>query len=265
MDEEVQEKQLLAEEGDGMEQLEAEEGLEATQLEPDGAKHMELEPDGIKELAAEKELVSKDSVAAPMELITHSGVNLEPRWRRHDPKPPWFLIQAQEISKWACVSFVLFFPCAMASEEEEEETSRESPSSLNEAMLEQIKKMMIEEFDRREKIKEGKRKQPKDPVTSKKKPIEDLSGYMMIPPFHGNNDPDVFWSILEHMGHKEHGGTWHMEAAQLDTQRKKGEAILKTSSTVYSTNRSSSSTRPAKLQLDRAGSQSQTRKMLLPP
>ncbi|CAA7045055.1 unnamed protein product [Microthlaspi erraticum] len=41
-------------------------------------------------------------------------------------------------------------------------------------------------------------------------------------------------------------------AAQLDTQRKKGEAILKTSSTVYSTNRSSSSTRPAKLQLDRA-------------
>ncbi|CAA7029174.1 unnamed protein product [Microthlaspi erraticum] len=249
MDEEVQEKQLLAEEEDGMEQLEAEEGLEAAQLEPDGAKHMELEPDGIKELAAEKELVSKDSVAAPMELITHSGVNLEPRWRRHDPKPPWFLIQAQEISKWACVSFVLFFPCqvlsqwvfltrdlfrwissiairftfqsaqsfiigsfvirssihlpsidllqgvsggAMASEEEEEETSRESPSSLNEAMLEQIKKMMIEEFDRREKIKEGKRKQPKDPVTSKKKPIEDLSGYMMIPPFHGNNDPDVY-------------------------------------------------------------------------
>ncbi|CAA7048697.1 unnamed protein product [Microthlaspi erraticum] len=58
------------------------------------------------------------------------------------------------------------------------------------------------------------------------------------------------------MGHEEHGGTWHMEAAQLDTQRKKGEAILKTSSTVHSTNRSSSSTRPAKLQLDRAGSQS---------
>ncbi|CAA7035527.1 unnamed protein product [Microthlaspi erraticum] len=41
----------------------------------------------------------------------------------------------------------------------------------------------------------------------------------------------VFWSILEHMGHEEHGGTWHMDAAQLDTQRKKGEAILKTSST----------------------------------
>ncbi|CAA7044081.1 unnamed protein product [Microthlaspi erraticum] len=52
------------------------------------------------------------------------------------------------------------------------------------------------------------------------------------------------------MGHKEHGGTWHMEAAQLDTQRKKGEAILKTSSTVEFL------TRPAKLQLDRAGSQS---------
>ncbi|CAA7038803.1 unnamed protein product [Microthlaspi erraticum] len=49
----------------------------------------------------------------------------------------------------------------------------------------------------------------------------------------------VFWSILEHMGHKEHGGTWHMEAAQLDTQRKKGEAILKTSSTVYSTGQAS--------------------------
>ncbi|CAA7048961.1 unnamed protein product [Microthlaspi erraticum] len=65
-------------------------------------------------------------------------------------------------------------------------------------------------------------------------------------------DSLVFWSILEHMGHEEHGGTWHMDAAQLDTQRKKGEAILKTSSTVYSTNRSSSSTRPAKLQLDRA-------------
>ncbi|CAA7030089.1 unnamed protein product [Microthlaspi erraticum] len=58
----------------------------------------------------------------------------------------------------------------------------------------------------------------------------------------------AFWSIWD----KEHGGTWHMEAAQLDTQRKKGEAILKTSSTVHSTNRSSSSTRPAKLQLDRA-------------
>ncbi|CAA7030352.1 unnamed protein product [Microthlaspi erraticum] len=34
--------------------------------------------------------------------------------------------------------------------------------------------------------------------------------------------------------------------------KEEGEAILKTSSTIYSTNRSSSSTRPAKLQLDRA-------------
>ncbi|CAA7040028.1 unnamed protein product [Microthlaspi erraticum] len=57
---------------------------------------------------------------------------------------------------------------------------------------------------------------------------------------------------LEHMGREEHGRTWCMDAAQLDTQRKKEEAILKTSSTTYSTNRSSSSTRPAKLQLDRA-------------
>ncbi|CAA7040958.1 unnamed protein product [Microthlaspi erraticum] len=53
------------------------------------------------------------------------------------------------------------------------------------------------------------------------------------------------------MGREEHGGLG-MDAAQLDTQRKKEEAILKTSSTTYSTNRSSSSTRPAKLQLDRA-------------
>ncbi|CAA7053664.1 unnamed protein product [Microthlaspi erraticum] len=49
----------------------------------------------------------------------------------------------------------------------------------------------------------------------------------------------VFWSILEHIGHEEHGGTWRMEAAQLDTQRKKGEAILKTSSTVHSTGQAS--------------------------
>ncbi|CAA7049923.1 unnamed protein product [Microthlaspi erraticum] len=36
---------------------------------------------------------------------------------------------------------------------------------------------------------------------------------------------------LEHMGREEHGRTWCMDAAQLDTQRKKEEAILKTSST----------------------------------
>ncbi|CAA7045075.1 unnamed protein product [Microthlaspi erraticum] len=41
----------------------------------------------------------------------------------------------------------------------------------------------------------------------------------------------VFWSILEHMGREEQGRTWCMDAAQLDTQRKKEEAILKTSST----------------------------------
>ncbi|CAA7021258.1 unnamed protein product [Microthlaspi erraticum] len=62
----------------------------------------------------------------------------------------------------------------------------------------------------------------------------------------------VFWSTLEHMGREEQGRTWCMDAAQLDTQRKKEEVILKTSSTTYSTIRSSSSTRPAKLQLDRA-------------
>ncbi|CAA7021303.1 unnamed protein product [Microthlaspi erraticum] len=72
----------------------------------------------------------------------------------------------------------------------------------------------------------------------------------------GMSPYEALYGLLEHSGaygHEEHGGTWRMEAAQLDTQRKKGEAILKTSSTVHSTNRSSSSTRPAKLQLDRAG------------
>ncbi|CAA7033679.1 unnamed protein product [Microthlaspi erraticum] len=58
----------------------------------------------------------------------------------------------------------------------------------------------------------------------------------------------AFWSIWDVRSMEGLG----MDAAQLDTQRKKEEAILKTSSTTYSTNRSSSSTRPAKLQLDRA-------------
>ncbi|CAA7014145.1 unnamed protein product [Microthlaspi erraticum] len=44
------------------------------------------------------------------------------------------------------------------------------------------------------------------------------------------------------MGHEEHGGTWHMDAAQLDTQRKKGEAILKTSSTRLQLDRAEKST-----------------------
>ncbi|CAA7034295.1 unnamed protein product [Microthlaspi erraticum] len=150
-------------------------------LQPDGVKDLELEPveqlerEGRKLVAEdelEPELVAEEALAAPMELVTHYRVNLELKWRKPDPKPPWFLIQAQEISKWACVSFVLFFPCLLEH--------------------------------------------------------------------------------LEHMGREEHGRTWCMDAAQLDTQRKKEEAILKTSSTSYSTNRSSSSTRPAKLQLDRA-------------
>ncbi|CAA7021758.1 unnamed protein product [Microthlaspi erraticum] len=53
------------------------------------------------------------------------------------------------------------------------------------------------------------------------------------------------------MGHEEHGGTWHGRSST-GYAKEEGEAILKTSSTTYSTNRSSSSTRPAKLQLDRA-------------
>ncbi|CAA7056297.1 unnamed protein product [Microthlaspi erraticum] len=61
----------------------------------------------------------------------------------------------------------------------------------------------------------------------------------------------VFWSILEHMGRKEHGGLGHGRSST-GYAKEEGEAILKTSSTTYSTNRSSSSTRPAKLQLDRA-------------
>ncbi|CAA7044001.1 unnamed protein product [Microthlaspi erraticum] len=52
------------------------------------------------------------------------------------------------------------------------------------------------------------------------------------------------------MGHEEHGGTWHGRSST-GYAKEEGEAILKTSSTT-----SSSSTRPAKLQLDRAGSQS---------
>ncbi|CAA7034304.1 unnamed protein product [Microthlaspi erraticum] len=44
---------------------------------------------------------------------------------------------------------------------------------------------------------------------------------------------------LEHMGREEQGRTWCMDAAQLDTQRKKEEAILKTSSTTYSTGQAS--------------------------
>ncbi|CAA7044107.1 unnamed protein product [Microthlaspi erraticum] len=52
----------------------------------------------------------------------------------------------------------------MVSEKEDGETSCESPSTLNEAMLEQIKKMMFDELDRRDQVKEGKRKESKDPI-----------------------------------------------------------------------------------------------------
>ncbi|CAA7033525.1 unnamed protein product [Microthlaspi erraticum] len=69
----------------------------------------------------------------------------------------------------------------------------------------------------------------------------------------------VFWSILEHMGREEHGRTWCMDAAQLDTQRKKEEAILKTSSTLPRL-----LDRPSFNSIE-LRSQSQTRKMLLPP
>ncbi|CAA7057474.1 unnamed protein product [Microthlaspi erraticum] len=94
-------------------------------LEPDGVKDLELEPveqlerEGRKLVAEdelEPELVAEEALAAPMELVTHYKVNLELKWRQPDPKPPWFLIQAQEISKWACVSFVLFFPCQVLSQ-----------------------------------------------------------------------------------------------------------------------------------------------------
>ncbi|CAA7059839.1 unnamed protein product [Microthlaspi erraticum] len=52
-------------------------------------------------------------------------------------------------------------------------------------------------------------------------------------------DFKVFWSILEHMGREEHGMTWCMDAAQLDTERKKEVAILKPSSTGQASTRSS--------------------------
>ncbi|CAA7045884.1 unnamed protein product [Microthlaspi erraticum] len=40
----------------------------------------------------------------------------------------------------------------------------------------------------------------------------------------------VFWSILEHMGREEHGGTWHGRSST-GYAKEEGEAILKTSST----------------------------------
>ncbi|CAA7027809.1 unnamed protein product [Microthlaspi erraticum] len=61
-----------------------------------------------------------------------------------------------------------------------------------------------------------------------------------------------FWSTLEQLGREEQGRTWCMDSAQLHTLRMKKEAVLKSARPIYSTNRSSSSTRPAKFQLDRA-------------
>ncbi|CAA7052822.1 unnamed protein product, partial [Microthlaspi erraticum] len=61
-----------------------------------------------------------------------------------------------------------------------------------------------------------------------------------------------FWSTLEQLGREEQGRTWCMDSAQPHTLRMKKEAVLKSARPIYSTNRSSSSTRPAKFQLDRA-------------
>ncbi|CAA7051079.1 unnamed protein product [Microthlaspi erraticum] len=120
-----------------------------------------------------------------------------------------------------------------------------------------------EESENERLIEERRTKKRNDPISSESEQGEFEIGAK----FGGANSSSielgvktrkvVFWSILEHMGHKEHGGTWHMEAAQLDTQRKKGEAILKTSST-------RPSTRPAKLQLDRA-SKSNPKNVALDP
>ncbi|CAA7040681.1 unnamed protein product [Microthlaspi erraticum] len=65
------------------------------------------------------------------------------------------------------------------------------------------------------------------------------------------------------MGREEQGRTWCMDAAQLDTQRKKEEAILKTSSTTYSTTgRVPQLDRPSFNSIE-LRSQSQTRKMCM--
>ncbi|CAA7038234.1 unnamed protein product [Microthlaspi erraticum] len=61
----------------------------------------------------------------------------------------------------------------------------------------------------------------------------------------------VFWSILEHMGREEHGGLGHGRSST-GYAKEEGGSHLEDQLDHYSTNRSSSSTRPAKLQLDRA-------------
>ncbi|CAA7061001.1 unnamed protein product [Microthlaspi erraticum] len=57
------------------------------------------------------------------------------------------------------------------------------------------------------------------------------------------------------MGREEQGRIQCMDAAQVDTLRKKEEAALKTSSSTCSTIQSSSSTRPAKFNSIELGSQ----------
>ncbi|CAA7046002.1 unnamed protein product [Microthlaspi erraticum] len=117
----------------------------------------------------------------------------------------------------------------MADGKEDEEDSNKS---LSESLLEQMKKLMREEFERREQIKAGKRKESRDhihisdeegrndPMASRRMADEqanayynsghssqgsrrrsrrhrddpeNLGGYKIrIPPFHGNNNPDEY-------------------------------------------------------------------------
>ncbi|CAA7038935.1 unnamed protein product [Microthlaspi erraticum] len=101
----------------------------------------------------------------------------------------------------------------VSEKEDEEETSKEAPSSLSETGLEQLKKLMRDEFDRREQIKAGKRKEPRDPIhiseeerrddpmASRRMADEQANAYYNSghssqgnpdSPFHGNNNPDEY-------------------------------------------------------------------------
>ncbi|CAA7031617.1 unnamed protein product [Microthlaspi erraticum] len=51
-------------------------------------------------------------------------------------------------------------------------------------------------------------------------------------------------STLEQLGREEQGKTWCIDSAQPHTLRMKKEVVLKSARPIYSTNRSSSSTRP---------------------
>ncbi|CAA7060985.1 unnamed protein product [Microthlaspi erraticum] len=55
--------------------------------------------------------------------------------------------------------FLGLFPYNSENEDEED-----SNKSLSESLLEQIKKLMRDEFDRREQVKEGKRKESRDHI-----------------------------------------------------------------------------------------------------